>query len=658
MAEKFNSAAFLRITLIALLSCVLCAAFFFSFSVQSKICEGVYIGAYVDGLKVSEDVGTVYYNADGELVLDGADITDTYSGTAKAGVYFDGDLTIVLNGENSITVSDVDDDKAGIYVDGDLTVKGSGSLTIAVSNALEGATKLTYGIYCESFVLDGGSLIISADDSNDDVYGVYTAGGGLFFNEGDAEISVPDNQYVLYNDITGSALTLGDGKGFKTLCGGDAADTAADLLASDGTANVNELQTGEYPYICFSVRTKYTVKHYVMDTLGGYSVCHTEKAYGKEGETLTLSGLKNTAYETYGISYGNAKVSGADATTAAVKADGSLSVSLYYVRTQSKVSKGEGAGTGFSLDCGENAYAGATVTVSDYSIDPDRYKDLAITVTQSNGYAVDDFDYDLGTFTMPAMPVTVVSSATPKTYTVTLNLGGGTLSGTGVSEYTFGSSVVLPTTIKKDNSEFAGWYASSDFSGAAVTDLTSSDYGDKSFYAKWNIHALAADESGASLYVEGGFEQGSAFTLTVTKAEDYDYSVHAFNAQLTSSEDIAAVYSLSLTKGGVSYGADGVYTVKLPVSIGSSQAKLLVLSDGEITPLTANVTDGYAVFTINGLDDFALVIAKTVEPYTSADGEAGDSKPDLLWLYILLPCLAVAGAAVAFVVIKKKKKKN
>ena len=63
----------------------------------------------------------------------------------------------------------------------------------------------------------------------------------------------------------------------------------------------------------------------------------------------------------------------------------------------------------------------------------------------------------------------------------------GTFASDPRSSYTYKDSFNLPsgTTLKRDNYVFAGWYETKDFEGTKVTKITSTDYGDKLFYAKW-----------------------------------------------------------------------------------------------------------------------------------------------------------------------------
>ncbi|MBO7055505.1 MAG: ribosomal protein L7/L12, partial [Bacteroidales bacterium] len=71
-------------------------------------------------------------------------------------------------------------------------------------------------------------------------------------------------------------------------------------------------------------------------------------------------------------------------------------------------------------------------------------------------------------------------------YAVNLQENGGTNT-KNIDEYTYGISVTLPdeTEITREGYSFAGWYNNSNFSGSEVTKISSIEYGDKTFYAKW-----------------------------------------------------------------------------------------------------------------------------------------------------------------------------
>mgnify|MGYP002673144238 CR=1 FL=1 len=74
------------------------------------------------------------------------------------------------------------------------------------------------------------------------------------------------------------------------------------------------------------------------------------------------------------------------------------------------------------------------------------------------------------------------------TYSVTLQTDGGTIaSGKEVTGYTYGTGAVLPTAddITREGYRFDGWYADSSFSGSPVTEISATETGNKTFYAKW-----------------------------------------------------------------------------------------------------------------------------------------------------------------------------
>lgn len=74
------------------------------------------------------------------------------------------------------------------------------------------------------------------------------------------------------------------------------------------------------------------------------------------------------------------------------------------------------------------------------------------------------------------------------TYSVTLQTDGGTIaSGKEVTGYTYGTGAVLPTAadITREGYRFDGWYTDSSFSGLPVREITATDTGNKTLYAKW-----------------------------------------------------------------------------------------------------------------------------------------------------------------------------
>ena len=78
-------------------------------------------------------------------------------------------------------------------------------------------------------------------------------------------------------------------------------------------------------------------------------------------------------------------------------------------------------------------------------------------------------------------------------YTVKMETNGGKIAdGKDVTVYTCGIGAALPTkdNITREGYTFEGWYEDSSFSGSPVTEITGSDTGNKTFYAKWKRNTV------------------------------------------------------------------------------------------------------------------------------------------------------------------------
>lgn len=118
----------------------------------------------------------------------------------------------------------------------------------------------------------------------------------------------------------------------------------------------------------------------------------------------------------------------------------------------------------------------------------------------------------------------------PGIYTVTLHANGGAIaSGKDITSYTYGAGATLPTEndITREGYTFDGWYADSSFSGAPVTAISSTDTGDKTFYAKWEANTYTVtvqndgDGTGAATPAFG--TMGGEITLTAMPNSGYRF---------------------------------------------------------------------------------------------------------------------------------------
>ena len=86
--------------------------------------------------------------------------------------------------------------------------------------------------------------------------------------------------------------------------------------------------------------------------------------------------------------------------------------------------------------------------------------------------------------------VTIIVTAVPDVYDVTLNTNDGAITSGDVTEYSYSIGATLPTAVAKAGYTFAGWYANSSLTGDVVESIGTSEYGDKEFWAKWTPNTL------------------------------------------------------------------------------------------------------------------------------------------------------------------------
>ncbi len=110
-----------------------------------------------------------------------------------------------------------------------------------------------------------------------------------------------------------------------------------------------------------------------------------------------------------------------------------------------------------------------------------------LSLDQGSTYTVKVANYDGSAW----LPKTFIAAAVPaSTYSVTLN-GNGGKAGTNITTYTEGTGATLPTDWTKDGYTFAGWYDNAKLTGSAVTAISKTDTGSKTYYAKWKLNKPA-----------------------------------------------------------------------------------------------------------------------------------------------------------------------
>jgi uncharacterized repeat protein (TIGR02543 family) len=105
-------------------------------------------------------------------------------------------------------------------------------------------------------------------------------------------------------------------------------------------------------------------------------------------------------------------------------------------------------------------------------------------------------------------------------YAVTYNnLGGGTNDPANPAQYTIESGEITLKNPARDNYDFGGWYANSDFTGGAVTGIPAGSTGAKTFYARWDppasIGVMPLKPADDPALKEKTVDEDETFTFTV-----------------------------------------------------------------------------------------------------------------------------------------------
>lgn len=204
--------------------------------------------------KVNADGNSDNYNIkwDGEtLTLNGANVTgyysyiDSYGDSNSAAIYHDGDIQILLEGENTVTGSVTDSElDNGIAVGGDLTISGSGSLkatggydgitsqngdlTILSGDVMAEGGSGGISTYDGGLTISGGEVTVTGNGSYYDVSAEINVSYG-FYIDGDCTISggkVTTTAHADFPYITGAYGMYIFGESGLTISGGEVAAAA------------------------------------------------------------------------------------------------------------------------------------------------------------------------------------------------------------------------------------------------------------------------------------------------------------------------------------------------------------------------------------------------------------------------------------------------
>ena len=103
---------------------------------------------------------------------------------------------------------------------------------------------------------------------------------------------------------------------------------------------------------------------------------------------------------------------------------------------------------------------------------------------------------------IPAGVTSLTAQWTALTYSVTLHANGGTISSGNVTSYNYGEGATLPTAdeMTREGYSFAGWYDNEALTGNPITEISTDETGNRTYWAQWTInqYAITFDTDGGS----------------------------------------------------------------------------------------------------------------------------------------------------------------
>ena len=181
---------------------------------DTDVLNGGYWTTNADGTltEASADNYNVYYDGSGTLTLKDATINGTNTiGHVGAGIYAEGDLTIVLEGTSTVTgVVDPYGESQSIRVSGNLTIRGGGSLTAQGAETSSGTNS---GIcVMGSFTQQSGSVTaiggnVSANQTSE---GLYVYGGTVTVERGTLTATGGNTSGSSYGIYARGTVTVND----------------------------------------------------------------------------------------------------------------------------------------------------------------------------------------------------------------------------------------------------------------------------------------------------------------------------------------------------------------------------------------------------------------------------------------------------------------
>ncbi|MEE0510225.1 MAG: S-layer homology domain-containing protein [Peptococcaceae bacterium] len=425
------------------------------------------------------------------LILKNAEISSGLHENAAI-YYSEGDLAIVLEGSNVVTASSVTVPNGkskvgyGIYGSQDINISGTGSLDVTGSKMQGnfGGSAYSYGIRAEKILTISGGTVVASGGTVTIQNSMFNASVGLY----------AVNQVI----ISGGTVTA---------TGGQAPAQSYGIWASNKNVSISG---GE---VTASADSSAAVRSCGIWADGGTVIVAPQEA-----QVISVA---------VGAAAPGSIIEGSPFDTEK-EIETLIDNAIYFHSIATSKSQT------YHLTAILNGGDGMTVS-GDYAVGAEIQIDAGLKNgyrfsgwTSSGGGIFADDSSASTTFIMPAADTTITATWTEETYNVKLNTNGGTVNSGDVTSYTYGTGATLPTDVTRTGYTFDGWYDNAAFSGAPVTGITTTDFGDKTYYAKWTANTYKVTLNTNNGTINSGNVTGYTYGTETTLPTDVTRAGYTF----------------------------------------------------------------------------------------------------------------------------------
>lgn len=279
--------------------------------------------------------------------------------------------------------------------------------------------------------------------------------------------------------------------------------------------------------------------------------------------------------------------------------------------------------------------AGGNTDISSFEVVYDG--DYSLPTPEKKGYVFSGWEYngtkvdETGKWSIDSADKNIVLTATwtPKVYTVTYVLSGGTNSASNPSSYTVNDGTITLCDPTNGAYLFGGWYLSNHFDESEkVTQIESASASDIVLYAKWESPAesfIYYDANGGT--VKDGYTKAtkdSEYTLAIPERVGYTFNGwYNGNTKIENSGTWNISGNVTLTASWTAIN----YTISYNLDGGTSTNPSTYNADTETFTLAVPVREGYAFVGWTGTD-----IEVTEQTVTINKGSINNRDYTAVWL--------------------------